>query len=958
MAVDAELISCEGFNLKFKNYLRDFFIYQFKERGSDFKSKGTNDKSNVNKDIVNGTFYSDAKRLQVALETAAGVTWSKGDIAVLSKGYINKRRENKRVECVTVDSRRIGDNPFFSLYQLCGESALEAGTHFSLIYAVLLYFQLGKQFVLTNYRSLNCEEEKRLEEHLISLAEISESNTRRHDIKKWIYFSEEDKQKFALEAIARFQTDHNEVRDIYEYMVLNRQQIIFEDGKFKLIYDRSDYVEKNVLYKFLKIIGVLRESDDSSRIPQEKQFVNKMQELTRLGIVFTEKRGQRLYYALSNVFLNELFSNDEDIYDHFMDCVSFFSQVSSLGEIGSYILGRMSKKNNEHMRYKHNYIKKALNDYNNIDLLYAIKNELWIVIEYRNAAPDDLEYQRIVCYPIEIRESVSDGRQYLIYYHPVLRSVSAVRIEFIDSITIGTMSVTEYFDDDLIRARKLIDYTWGTAFDDFWNKNVASPVETNRVRVIIMYGDSEKFIKARLQRELRACASVKEIDTDKFGKCLEVVAEVVNTREIIQWLRSYTTRIVTVEINGKEFTGFTDEVVRTYKSYLEPIQERIENIPSKKDRKLLCDDVPKDFVCKESMHSLLFNELFSIPFVKLGEMLLGIMNKSVVTKTELQQYIMDYSSNFFSNQFTQTIQMDTEDKRIGQAENFIDKLVRKQGSVVHSLFRLTAPEKICSPKDLLPLTSIEIQWLKNILSHPIAKGFLSELEIENILEKLGDIELFDINSVVLYDQHIGLNGYYKSTKFGVSLPTIMKAIRDGRIVSIKYKSQYGRETNYICSPVYIEYSKRDNCMRVRGVSQSNIAQTFNLERILEVIPIGESFRMEEAETVIEKHIEENKRELVVFFNETKNVPDRILTEFSCFKKKCVKWGDKRYCMTLYYDKEDTREILVRLLSYGSSINVFDDSGSVCHELKERLRRQLELTNSMDLVFAVDAREKE
>ena len=48
MAVDAELISSEGFNLKFKNYLRDFFIYQFKERGSDFKVKGTNDKANVN----------------------------------------------------------------------------------------------------------------------------------------------------------------------------------------------------------------------------------------------------------------------------------------------------------------------------------------------------------------------------------------------------------------------------------------------------------------------------------------------------------------------------------------------------------------------------------------------------------------------------------------------------------------------------------------------------------------------------------------------------------------------------------------------------------------------------------------------------------------------------------------------------------------------------------------------
>ena len=113
-----------------------------------------------------------------------------------------------------------------------------------------------------------------------------------------------------------------------------------------------------------------------------------------------------------------------------------------------------------------------------------------------------------------------------------------------------------------------------------------------------------------------------------------------------------------------------------------------------------------------------------------------------------------------------------------------------------------------------------------------------------------------------------------------------------------------------------------------------------------------------AENTIEKHLKENECELVIFFNETRNVPDRILTEFSCFKKKCVKWGNELYRMTLYYDKEDKREILVRLLSYGSLINVFDDTGDVRHELIERLENQLELTNSMDLVFATEPKEKE
>ena len=36
-------------------------------------------------------------------------------------------------------------------------------------------------------------------------------------------------------------------------------------------------------------------------------------------------------------------------------------------------------------------------DYNIIDLLYAIKNNLWTVIEYRNATMNDLKYQKIFC---------------------------------------------------------------------------------------------------------------------------------------------------------------------------------------------------------------------------------------------------------------------------------------------------------------------------------------------------------------------------------------------------------------------------------------------------------------------------------------------------------------------------------------------------------------------------------
>ena len=186
MAVDAELISSESFNLKFKNYLRDFYVYQFKERGRDFKAKGIKERAEkedagenellskdlFNKDIVDRTFYSDAKRLQYALEQSAGVSWNKGDYADIKKNRIDVKRKNKRVECITVDSREIAGNPFFSVYQLCSEGTRVSSTYFSFVYILLVYFQLGKRVKRTASVPLTHGQEEELNEYLQVLAEI------------------------------------------------------------------------------------------------------------------------------------------------------------------------------------------------------------------------------------------------------------------------------------------------------------------------------------------------------------------------------------------------------------------------------------------------------------------------------------------------------------------------------------------------------------------------------------------------------------------------------------------------------------------------------------------------------------------------------------------------------------------------------------------------------------------
>lgn len=948
MAVDAEFIGSEGFNIKFKNYLRDFYIYQFKERGSDFKVRGTNDKTDLNKDVIDGTYYPDVKRLQYTLEQAAGVQWRNGDIKDSENDRIDPSRINRRVECVTVDARQITENPFFSPYRFCSESAVEAGAHFSFIYGILLYFLLWKRTEIVDYKPLCREELDNLDSLLKNWAlDIYTAEKRNAKTENWCKLK--NKLEYANKAIKRYNADPTQytrlmglssnderAEKIHKHIFTYKKKICFDGTRFYIENECDSFVEKSKLFYAMHNLGLC---DD-----QRKNFELKMNELVELGIITAKKEEQRVKYALSDAYLTDILGDDEGLNTRFADMVSFFSQTSTLGVIGSYILNRLPERKNDFIYYKHNYLKRALNDYNNIDLLYAIEHGYWTVIEYRNASMNDLEYQRIVCFPIEIRESVNDGRQYLIYYHPFYRSVSAVRIEFIDSITVGTMNVGENFEQDIERAKTLIKHTWGTAFGNFAEGNLKEPFVPRKLRIVIKCDESEGFIRARVRRELRNIASFAEISLDGHGECIEITADVANHYEMLQWLRSYTRRIVSAEIDGEPLDSFNADIVKTYLRYTDPSAlEKSENISSRHGKSVLRDEIPEDFSEMNNMHSLLFNEIFGIAFEELGKTLTAISKRVQISADEFDRLESEYASLFTSPIFKGQSSKKTESARINQADGFLMRFVDFKSAGITPRFRFTKATD--SAKEMLPLTSIESQWLNNILNHPFAKCFLTSGEIERLLIHFTDKKLFDINRTVLYDRFSDADCFYKNERFFEIARIIIDALREKRKIVLQYKSQYEKVSRHTCAPVNIEYSKRDNRFRLYAICK-NTVRIFNLERIISAETTDASFDISSAKEAINTYFTENERELVVSFDETMNVPDRILTEFSCFKKKCIKWSDSSYRMTLCYNSFDKREILIRLLSYGSLVFIEDDSGDVRTELISRLESQISLSNEL------------
>ena len=101
MATHLEYITNQKFNSSFKNMLRDYYTYGFKDRSEYSVSRGTYD--------------SDRKRLNDFLNDY--MEWSE----------IKKRKnpkkgieEGKHITFVSCDSQSMSINPFHRVYRFCG----------------------------------------------------------------------------------------------------------------------------------------------------------------------------------------------------------------------------------------------------------------------------------------------------------------------------------------------------------------------------------------------------------------------------------------------------------------------------------------------------------------------------------------------------------------------------------------------------------------------------------------------------------------------------------------------------------------------------------------------------------------------------------------------------------------------------------------------------------------------
>ncbi len=225
----------------------------------------------------------------------------------------------------------------------------------------------------------------------------------------------------------------------------------------------------------------------------------------------------------------------------------------------------------------------------------------------------------------------------------------------------------------------------------------------------------------------------------------------------------------------------------------------------------------------------------------------------------------------------------------------------------------------------IPLTTLELRWLKTISLDKRMKLFDVNFDF------LKDIEpLFMPDDYILFDKYND-GDLYEDETYIKNFRTILKAIKENKIIKAEYVSMKGEEKRISGTPIELEYSEKDDRFRANLVCGSFIS-TLNLSGIKECEIIGNSNHKTVTST---KHLEEY---FVVELFDDRKALERFLLHFAHFKKEAERICDNRYKITVYYDKSDRTELVIRVLSFGPFVKVQEPAIFV-NLIKDRLRLQ-------------------
>jgi len=230
----------------------------------------------------------------------------------------------------------------------------------------------------------------------------------------------------------------------------------------------------------------------------------------------------------------------------------------------------------------------------------------------------------------------------------------------------------------------------------------------------------------------------------------------------------------------------------------------------------------------------------------------------------------------------------------------------------------------------MPLTRLQLRWMKSLLSDPR----ISLFDVDT--SGLEDVEpLFDFNDFVYFDSYSDSDSYTDES-YIANFKTILSGLKNKKRIHIQYSNRRGDvlEGEYI--PNKLEYSSKDDKFRLE-VFGDKFLSYINLGRI-QKCELLDSDNEDDKPTM-------SKSERTVTFTlfDRRNALDRVMINFSDYRKETIRLDNDHYEVKLCYDILDETEVLIRILSFGPMLKVIKPN-SFIKLIKNRLLMQKELNS--------------
>ena len=233
---------------------------------------------------------------------------------------------------------------------------------------------------------------------------------------------------------------------------------------------------------------------------------------------------------------------------------------------------------------------------------------------------------------------------------------------------------------------------------------------------------------------------------------------------------------------------------------------------------------------------------------------------------------------------------------------------------------------ILRKKPTMPLTILQKRWINAIALDPRIRLFTDRPVV------FSDVEpLFLPEDIYVFDKYSD-GDPYENPEYIRNFRLILDAIKHKYQIQISITNRHGKQITTRTIPEYLEYSEKDDKFRLIGTG-SKLGNTINLGRISSC----EKYENQQGGKVGKRN-QPRPRKVIFELIDERNALERVLMHFAHLEKQVEKIDERKYQVTLYYDKEDETEILIRVLSFGPMLHVVKPVAFI-NLIKDRLSDQ-------------------